>query len=784
MSVLFGLLAVAAIVMAVLALRAARARSHPASTEERLAALEEQVRGLLYRVRTLEQGRQPAGRPVEPVAPPAAPPEPAAAAASAPGPGAPLPEVPGSTLGPGGAPAAVPPPATAAPFAGTAPPGAPPPGVFQRPAPAAPGPAASRPGMDLEQRIGARWATWVGIIAIVFAVSFFLKWSFDNNLLGPGARVALGLAAGLGLLSSGLALHRRRDVPYLSEGLAGGGLSILYLSLWGAHALYELAGPGLTFAGMFAVTLLGALVAVVSSRRITAVLAVLGGLLTPVLLTVEQPDERKLLAYLIVLDVLVLLIARFRTWPGLSRLAWVGTALLFLASWARNPDPPQPLTRLALLSALFLLFLAVPLLHERTEGQRWREIDLALVVANAAGYFWAVFVTLEGWRPAWEGPYALALAVVYRLVAADRAGRVPEDQATVVAHEGVSWTFLTLTMPLLFDGKWVTLAWAVQGAMLLWAASRVLTPVAAWGGLAALLLAAARVLAVDRWWYPEATPVWNLTFLVHLLVVAALAWGGMLATGARVEGRRGLTVEALPSVLWLAAPVVLAVLFWREPSGFWPATLLAVELVALGWLARFSTSPAFVVATPLLAAVLLARVLGADDGLARSAAGSLINRPLLSRVAACAALAVAGGALARSAASVHAAPLGRMLSGAAGAVLLFVLSVNWTRYQNVSLREARGMRQFDLVGQIRWQTQVGLSVLWTLYAALALAWGFLRVRPAVRYAALALFGLTVFKVFLVDMAAVKTAYRILSFLVLGLVLLGVSLLYQKARKPV
>ena len=52
-----------------------------------------------------------------------------------------------------------------------------------------------------------------------------------------------------------------------------------------------------------------------------------------------------------------------------------------------------------------------------------------------------------------------------------------------------------------------------------------------------------------------------------------------------------------------------------------------------------------------------------------------------------------------------------------------------------------------------------------------------------RYAALALFGLTVFKVFLVDMAAVKTVYRILSFLVLGVVLLLVSLLYQKVRKP-
>jgi uncharacterized membrane protein len=65
---------------------------------------------------------------------------------------------------------------------------------------------------------------------------------------------------------------------------------------------------------------------------------------------------------------------------------------------------------------------------------------------------------------------------------------------------------------------------------------------------------------------------------------------------------------------------------------------------------------------------------------------------------------------------------------------------------------------------------------------LALARGFLRANAALRYAALGLFGLTVIKVFAVDLAAVRTAYRILSFLVLGVVLLLVGLLYQKARR--
>ena len=127
--------------------------------------------------------------------------------------------------------------------------------------------------------------------------------------------------------------------------------------------------------------------------------------------------------------------------------------------------------------------------------------------------------------------------------------------------------------------------------------------------------------------------------------------------------------------------------------------------------------------------------------------------------------------------------IGRLLSGVAGLALLFVLSANWTRYQEGRVGAARAAGRNQLVGELRWRTQVGLSLLWTLYAAVALAWGFLRSNPAVRYAALALFGLTVLKVFAVDLGAVKAGYRILSFLVLGVVLLLVSVAYQKRRRP-
>ena len=75
----------------------------------------------------------------------------------------------------------------------------------------------------------------------------------------------------------------------------------------------------------------------------------------------------------------------------------------------------------------------------------------------------------------------------------------------------------------------------------------------------------------------------------------------------------------------------------------------------------------------------------------------------------------------------------------AGLALLFVLSVDWTRYQGAALFAALEGGRRELAADINWRTQVGLSVLWTLYAAGALAWGFLRSAPAVGALATSIF---------------------------------------------
>jgi hypothetical protein len=325
--------------------------------------------------------------------------------------------------------------------------------------------------------------------------------------------------------------------------------------------------------------------------------------------------------------------------------------------------------------------------------------------------------------------------------------------------------------------------WATEGAVLVWlAARRVDSKTALWGGVVALFLAVARVVALDRWWYPPARPVWNVVYEVHLLVVAALAVAGWMAVRPPGE-TRGVSGEKndLRTVLWFASVGVLAMLFWRELPELWPAGLLLVLMLLSAWLGRVQGDLAFLVATPLLAGVLFARLVVADAALARSAAGVWINAPLMLRLASCAGLALAGHLLSGPGSPDHGSQLGRVLRGAAGVALLGTLSSAWILRQDLAIAAAREAHDLDAARHLEWKLQVGLSVLFTLYAAAALAWGFARRIPAVRYGALSLFGIVIVKVFLIDLAELQAIYRILSFFVLGLVLLGVSYAYQRRR---
>jgi uncharacterized membrane protein len=623
------------------------------------------------------------------------------------------------------------------------------------------------PAATLEERIGGRWATWAAIVVLVFVVGLCFREVFSRNLIGFAARVAIGLAAGLGMAAGGLAIRRRKTLPYLSLGLTGGGLAILYLSLFAGFNLYHLFSAEVGFAGMFAVTVGGSTIAVLTGQRPIAVLAVTGGLLTPILAHGERTDERILIGYLIVLDLVALAISRWRSWPGLNRLAWLGSALLLAPVIGRAHAAPYPEARLLLLTALFGVFVAIPVLRVWLDRAGSEPFDLMLVVSNGALYFAVVYVTLEAWHPAFEGPWALALAAGYVAVAMFHHERVGGDDVAVTVHYGAAAVLAALAFPLMLDGPWVTLAWAAQAVVFVVIAPRLPRRAVALVGAVALFAGAiARAAYLDRFWYPPETRIVNVTFAVGLLVVVALAVAGYLA--ARVS-KAGVQLR---STFWVAASLLLAALLWREPTGVWPGVWLTIEVVALAFAARLQGDRAFRTGAVLVAALVFARLYVWDARKAAVAAAALLNGWFFLRVGSAFAVAYAGETLRRADDAGPDRGVGRGLLGLAWLELLAALSLGWFLHMDPRVHE-------EASASLGWRMQLGLSALWAVYAGISLALGLAWSHVALRYAGLALLGVTIAKVFLIDLSEVQTIWRILSFLVLGLVLLGVSVLYQR-----
>ena len=154
----------------------------------------------------------------------------------------------------------------------TTPPAPPYPIVADSPSPQAQVPSAKTGGADLESRIGSHWLNRIGIAAVLIGVSYFLKFAFDNNWIGPAGRVAIGLLAGIAIVVWS-ENFRRRGYIIFSYSLKAVGIGVLYLSLYAAFQVYSLVTGGVAFSMMFAVTAATAVMAWTQDAEILAAFA-------------------------------------------------------------------------------------------------------------------------------------------------------------------------------------------------------------------------------------------------------------------------------------------------------------------------------------------------------------------------------------------------------------------------------------------------------------------------------------------------------------------------------
>jgi len=196
--------------------------------------------------------------------------------------------------------------------------------------PAASPARASLPSINWEQFMGVKLFAWIGGLALFLGLAFFVKYSFDNNLVSPEIRVAIGYALGVGLLVGGLVLAKR-DFSVLGQTLCATGVLALYANIFASHAYYHFIGVLPAFALMVLVTAVAFLLAVRLDAQVVAILGLLGGFLTPILLSTGQDNPQGLFGYLALLDAGLIAVVTRKRWNYLVLLAAAGTLLMQIA---------------------------------------------------------------------------------------------------------------------------------------------------------------------------------------------------------------------------------------------------------------------------------------------------------------------------------------------------------------------------------------------------------------------------------------------------------------------
>ncbi len=323
-------------------------------------------------------------------------------------------------------------------------------------------PAATRPPrppsppIDWERWIGIRGAAVVGAIALGLAGILFFKYSIEKGLITPSMRVALGTLTGLACLL-GAEWLRSRKYRQTAEGISGAGVVILYAAFWASHALYHLVGMPLVFGLMVLVTAVCCLLAVRHASLLVAVLGLVGGFATPLLLSSGQDRPIGLFGYVLLLDIGLLAVGHKRRWPSLGILSLLATVLL-QGLWIVLRMGPD---RLFLGLAIVALFAVLFLLAGRWSGGTAPSGVVALSRMGAVSFPFAFALYFAS--RADLGPHLYPIAILLALLSAG-AGWVAREQRQAALATGAACAALVVTAVWILKHSMTTaLAWEAAG---------------------------------------------------------------------------------------------------------------------------------------------------------------------------------------------------------------------------------------------------------------------------------------------------------------------------------
>ena len=377
---------------------------------------------------------------------------------------------------------------------------------------------------------GGNFLVRTGMLVLFVGIAFLLKYVAERTVIAIEYRYFGIVLASLVMLFLGWKLRHNRRGYALS--LQGGGIGLLYLTLFAAMRIHQLIPAQTVLILLVFIVVLTAVLAIVQDSLAFAVIGMVGGFAAPILTSTGNGSHVHLFAYYLLLNLGVFAIAWFKSWRILNVVGFIATFGVGTI-WGFNYYKPEFFNSVEpFLISYFLMYTFIAVLFALKQAPKLKGInDSTLVFGTPLVAFSLQAALLQ------ESEYGLAysaivLALFYGfMVLVINFMHKPYMRHIQESFVALAVGFATLAIPLAFDGRVTSAMWVAEAAAMAWIGIRQSRILPRFSGYLLVVLGTVAFF-IDYSNSSNQLPWINADFIGILIIVVA---SGFVALYARVN---------------------------------------------------------------------------------------------------------------------------------------------------------------------------------------------------------------------------------------------------------
>lgn len=656
--------------------------------------------------------------------------------------------------------------------------------------------------ISFEKFIGENLINKIGIIILIIGVLIGTKYSIENNLISPLTRIILGYITSLLLLV--LAKRLKTNYNNYSAVLVSGGFAIMYLITYLAYNLYYLFSIELSFILMIVFTFFAVITSLKYDKQIIALLGLVGAYAIPFLLNDSSENSIVFLSYIVIINIGILIIAFKKYWKALYYTSF-GVSWLIYSSWYVNLINHESnfTTSFIFLNVIFITFLATSIAYKTIKKKTFDNSDIILLLLNAFIYYalgYKLFSSHEIGNNL-LGLFTLSNALLYFTISIILNKKQILDKTFIKFIIGLAITFFTIAIPVQLNNNWIVLLWTSE-AVLLFFIGRTKKNIT-YEKIAYTIIYLACIALFDYWFKnynihlsnnvtEQLFPLINKLFSTSIYCV--LGFG--IINYINKKYRSLIEDENLSKLLQNSIVILFLMIiyftFYFEINQYWNQKYMNsfndIRIISLKklWLINYtiffssllgfinlkkikSKSLAYSNLIMILISVLFFLTIGQKTINSLLNKSIIINQILYVKYISYILISLS---ILISYKYIHQKYIDLNLTMAFDFFMhittLAILSnelINILNITNTSL-----------------SVKLSISILWGVYSLTLVSIGIWKEKQYLRLAALVLFGITLVKLFLYDINYLTTLSKTIVFIILGILLLVISFIYNKYKQ--